>query len=155
MINSIAQHSYFDKKPNKWMVSVQIYLSIGWVHPKCTHVILHTHFVMFEARAFESTLFFLVYRLFYMLYYSFSQTLTIIIFLYGGHTEQSQHLWVWCSHHWKLFVSLVLLVPNLPLPHLSCFLMGFVFLASCFLLCHPTLSFRHLCMLWSPPPPHW
>jgi hypothetical protein len=29
----VAEHSYFDEKSNKWMIGVQINLSIGWVHP--------------------------------------------------------------------------------------------------------------------------
>jgi hypothetical protein len=38
MIKSIAQHSYFEKKPNKYMGRLQNNPSIGWVHPKSTHV---------------------------------------------------------------------------------------------------------------------
>jgi hypothetical protein len=38
MIQSITQHSYFEKKPNKEMSKFQNNQSIGWVHPKSTHV---------------------------------------------------------------------------------------------------------------------
>ncbi len=76
-----------------------------------------------------------------------------IIFLCEEHIVQSQLLWVCYSYHWNPFLSLVLPVQGFFLPHMSCFIQGFVALASCSLLCHPTLSVRHLCMLWSPPPP--
>jgi hypothetical protein len=37
MIKSSTQHSYFEKKPNKYMGRLQNNPSIGWVHPKFTH----------------------------------------------------------------------------------------------------------------------
>jgi hypothetical protein len=37
MIKSVTQHSYFEKKPNKYMGRFQNNPSIGWVHPKITH----------------------------------------------------------------------------------------------------------------------
>ncbi len=38
MIKSISQHSYFEKKPNKYMGRFQNNPLTGWVHPKSTHV---------------------------------------------------------------------------------------------------------------------
>jgi hypothetical protein len=38
MIKSITQNSYFEKEPNKYMGRLQNNPSIGWVHPKFTHV---------------------------------------------------------------------------------------------------------------------
>ncbi len=38
MIKFVTQHSYFEKKPKKWMGRFQNNPSIGWVHPKFTHV---------------------------------------------------------------------------------------------------------------------
>ncbi len=49
------------------MVGVQINLWIGWVHPKSTHVILHTHSMKFQAPALKSIVLLLVYKLFYEL----------------------------------------------------------------------------------------
>jgi hypothetical protein len=37
MIKSVTQHSYFEKKPNKYMGRLQNNPSVGWVHPKSTH----------------------------------------------------------------------------------------------------------------------
>jgi len=37
MVKSITQHSYFEKKPIKWMGGFQNNPSIGWLHPKSTH----------------------------------------------------------------------------------------------------------------------
>ncbi len=38
MIKLITPHLYFEKKPNKQMDILQNNSSIGWVHPKSTHV---------------------------------------------------------------------------------------------------------------------
>ncbi len=37
MIKSVTQHSYFEKKPNKYLGRFQNNPSIGWLHPKFTH----------------------------------------------------------------------------------------------------------------------
>jgi hypothetical protein len=37
MIKSFTQHSYFERKPNKDMGTLQNNPSIGWMHPKSTH----------------------------------------------------------------------------------------------------------------------
>jgi len=78
------------------MVGVQINLSIGWVHQKSTHVILHTHFVKFQALAFESTIFLLVYKLLYKLATSF----------FDNHRYHLSLWWTYCVEPTSLGVLL-------------------------------------------------
>jgi len=39
MLKLVTQYSYFEKKPHKKMGRFQNNTSIGWVHPKSTHVL--------------------------------------------------------------------------------------------------------------------